>query len=915
MLTSSSFKNQGMNQKYDGLNVTKTNPTIIKAQAIKDVTIRLLYGDYIPDIKAELDATLQSKGYIWESVIHEKDAELALQEFRIQKFIEFENSQGRENKEYILPDDDTTVNILDHDVKVMADYFITNDELNTVSVCKIKTGKAAWQYEDTTEAYALGLLGEKMYPGKNVQIEYLYLGDTNEAIERRNADLSYQDTSKYHVINFDDTFKYMAGSKQNEKTEQIRENGCDKGNCAGCPMVNICNYEEPPISVNIAKSVKPIDQIHVTDAQRQIIEFTHGKARVNAGPGSGKTLVVALHIRYLLENGYRPEDIGLFTFTRTGAEEMTARVVNYCAADGILIDPERFTSTTFNSFCQRIIDDHYLELGYGKKPRVIRDAIRYDMVSKILDQFNKVKEWKYVSYRANKNKPSYLNRNSKIALTTAIKLFSMIKANNWTREDNGLIGYEEQSKETIFQLYEEYQIQLKQNNLIEYEDQLNLVNQLFDHDQELFKNEYPFKAVIVDEFQDTDEKQIDLLKKMIDTRAFEHFMAVGDDSQSIFAFRGTTPEFMIHFENYFGEGFTDFNLLENHRSTKKIIDLANDTVLLDTTGMSKELIPTKPEGVVPYIDGFYTKKQEYTWIANKIKSMIDNGTTPSDIAFLACNGYELKEMASALTKLGVPSILMNPIPYKENARVAALTTFFDSFVNGTSQGLMDYKNVLVNGALKGATGEEIQALIDSFSNELSDTPVTLSNFKTYAKALDVDEIDECYQAFLENIEWCQDMDECKDFFNAFDIYGDQDKFRREEKYEGVSLITIHSAKGLEWDNVFLSLDELDKATYHRGYSNELFETYRKWFVGITRARENLIMTGQYVLTASKSNYTLNNLLMKGYEMLGKVYGFSPEMYEYTKAQEKLEEVEAARNALSNNNAIQNTTQRDMGQSR
>ena len=169
---------------------------------------------------------------------------------------------------------------------------------------------------------------------------------------------------------------------------------------------------------------------------------------------------------------------------------------------------------------------------------------------------------------------------------------------------------------------------------------------------------------------------------------------------------------------------------------------------------------------------------------------------------------------------------------------------------------------------------EIQALIDSFKNEISDKAGSFTQFKQYAKALDINEIDECYQAFLENVEWCHDMDELKEFFNAFDIYGDQDKFRREQKYEGVSLITIHSAKGLEWDNVFLTLDNLDKVNYHKGHSTELFETYRKWFVGITRARENLVMTGQYVLSANKSNYTLNNLLMKGYEMLGKNYGFS-----------------------------------------
>lgn len=149
-----------------------------------------------------------------------------------------------------------------------------------------------------------------------------------------------------------------------------------------------------------------------------------------------------------------------------------------------------------------------------------------------------------------------------------------LKKKDISRENNPYSNYTPVSLDLIFQMYHEYDNTLHTRNMLEYDDQLLQVNRLLELHPSLFE-EIGYKHVIVDEFQDTDLPQIHLLNKIIDTSSFKSFMAVGDDSQSIFAFRHTSPEYMINFGQYFTPNFDDFNLVENHRSTKNIINLAN----------------------------------------------------------------------------------------------------------------------------------------------------------------------------------------------------------------------------------------------------------------------------------------------------------------------------------------------------
>ena len=303
------------------------------------------------------------------------------------------------------------------------------------------------------------------------------------------------------------------------------------------------------------------------------------------------------------------------------------------------------------------------------------------------------------------------------------------------------------------------------------------------------------------------------------------------------------------------------------------------------------------EGAAPTIQGYYSEKQEYDSIAQDIKRRWDNGER--DIAVLMSERTELRKIAGALAKLDVPSVLMCRIPFTENSRVAALQTFYDSFSGKGTQGFADYQNVLLNGTLAGASAEDIDTVVTNMQDNINTSDKGLSSFKAFANALDPDKTDPCYQEFLEKIDFCKDADELDEFWQEFRVYGQSSEFKREGKYEGVCLNTIHSAKGLEWDTTYLSLSKLDKPSLHtKTNAKDRDETIRKFFVGSTRARENLIMSGQYVLKMDKSGAVFNDYVKMAYDLMGKPYGYTFTEYRAVKAQEKAEAQEAATRTIT-----------------
>lgn len=916
MRTSSQLNKTGACQKNARSSISGVSRESMLAGAQKNVLMRLLKGEPISDISGEIDSILAEKHFLWENLEQRLENE-EMFEKRIKKFVAFNGGDPK-----IFPENmDTVVDYFGEQVKAEPDYFVELDN-DAVAVCKITTSAYISDTEDANrqEMYALGLCGEKLFPGKKIYVDRMHLRPKTESPDTyREENGRYFDAYNGYsqAERCVTSIRFNNDVKEQYKTqyEDSKNSTCSPEECARCSQKNVCNFEQAPIFVPVEATVRPITDIRLSYEQRRATEFESGCARCNAGPGGGKTLVTAVRIATLLSKGYEPEDFCLLTYTNAGAQEMTARVMSYAASNGVPLDPERFCSGTINGFCQKIIEDHYQELGYTAPPRPIPEEKRKRVLNDLIDKYPKVSDWKY----GQRTDSAFVNgRYSKNALVMIGNCFATIKREQLTVdtcvEHPQFSLYSSKDIATIFAMYNEFCSMLKEQNLLEFDDQLIEVNQLYDMNSSLFE-EMGFKHILVDEFQDTDLPQIKLLQKMIDTTCFKSFMAVGDDSQSIFGFRHTSPEFMINFGNYFGR-FEDFSLVENHRSTKAIVDFANSVNAKAQVKVDKDLIPTKEEGAQPTIQGYYSKKQEYEAIAADIARRWELGER--DIAVLMSERNELHEMASALTKYGIPSVLMCRIPYLENSRVAALQTFYDSFMGNGNQGFIDYQNVLLNGALQGATAEQFDNTAATMEASLVNAPRGLETFLEFAEALDENQEDPCYQDFLEKVKFCRSSDELDEFWQEFRVYGASSEYKREGRYEGICLNTIHSAKGLEWDTTYLSLSKLDNTRLHnRASLSEKDETIRKFFVGATRARENLIMTGQYVLKMDQHGAVFNDFVKMAYDLLGKPYGYNYAEYRECRLREQADAVERAQTVTTgsrygngSNNGYGNRRQRD-----
>lgn len=368
--------------------------------------------------------------------------------------------------------------------------------------------------------------------------------------------------------------------------------------------------------------------------------------------------------------------------------------------------------------------------------------------------------------------------------------------------------------------------------------------------------------------------QIDFIKYLRGLPTFESLMVVGDDSQSIFGFRETSPEFIIHFEDYMGEPIDDIYLLENHRSTPEIIQFANTINAMNVDKVEKDLIATRPHGTPVIVNGFYDKTSELKYIVEGIKAHLANGFRPEDIAVIAYTKEELKNVADALTKEKIPSMFAAPEPLLENSRIRAILAFANVIRDRT-----DTRNALIvaNALEGGAIMSYPREMIEEKVKEVVATAEAIISIPSLAgkKALflkfieDLSFGDETVQNFKDGLN-NKEFDEIMIYCNDFALYGANAAYRRIDEYPGIVLITAHSSKGLEYKVVYNTISKYQKTKF--ATRKALEEVRRLLFVSATRARDELYITGQYA--ASGSTYdtrVLNTFLNDSFTAAGRDY--------------------------------------------
>lgn len=750
--------------------------------------------------------------------------------------------------------------------------------------------------EKCLELYFLFLYGRSLVPEgeiRTVQANYYYLRKSTDGSSKQAADWDpdFFSGKGGNIVGIEGTVLGGACSKteMDQKYLGMLEEysvgqECTADDCKKCQWNNVCNYVELPKLYEAKTNDSKNGRIIPSDSQRAVIEFRTGICRVNAAAGSGKTECITERGAQMFEEGIRPSEILFITFTDAGANEMKIRISRKCQARGLPISGDDIQAMTFNTFAYRIVKDNYQECGFTKPPQVIDDVRNSVIIEQMLDE-NVVNGLDYLNFTM--EMPNCYG-----ALACAKKVFETIKCDGIAPDDpeaaekimdslseSSVFRFMElESVRQLVGLYPEYDKRLKEDNLLQFADQEPIMMKFLDSHPG-YLEQFGYKHIVVDEFQDSNDIQLETIRRLMSCRTFQSLMVVGDDSQAIYGFRHTSPDNILHFFEKMGKTGKDLYLKENRRSVPEILDLANYVNALNKERVEKDMEAVRSPGHAPIVQGFHNKADEYGYIAEKIKSLIRDGMQPEDIAFIAFKKTELVAMGAELTKLDIPWVMMCPLPFMENSNVKAAMSLAEAFYQPEAEQLyFNYLCAKYHGQIFQCRSiEEIRIEVENMKRnfthmDLLPIDTQRSIYHNYLDALS--EGDEIYQSFLDLIYANEDFQSELEYIRNFSRYGERAGKKMEQKYQGVVLTTAHSSKGLEWKAVFNSITNYDDRSLHSSSPKtraRVEETRRLLFVSITRARDLLYITGQYVSYGKKDDRTYNQFLREVYDALDQEY--------------------------------------------
>lgn len=633
-------------------------------------------------------------------------------------------------------------------------------------------------------------------------------------------------------------------------------------------------------------------------SQQEAVFCTEGPLLVLAGAGSGKTRVLTHRISYLIdEKRVNPWNIMAITFTNKAAGEMRDRVDSIVGmgADSIWV-------STFHSSCVRILRRHIEALGYTTN-------------FTIYDSDDQKTLMKQVFKRLDIDPKTFKER-------SMLNYISNMKNELVTAQECELNAGGDFREKKQAQIYKEYQKQLKANNALDFDDLIMKTVQLFQNSDEILDYyQERFKYIMVDEYQDTNTAQF----KLIYLLASKHrnLCVVGDDDQSIYKFRGANIENILNFEKAF-PGARVIKLEQNYRSTQNILHAANEVIKHNRGRKDKTLWTANDEGELVRFRQFETANEEADAIIRDIK---DGGYAYENCAVLYRTNAQSRLLEERCIAHNIPYRMVGGVNFYQRKEIKDILSYLKTIANGqddlavqrivnvpkrgigaTSMGkVISYasaENYSLYQALcravavpgLGKAAEKIKGFteqIESFRDRMQDETYTIRNLiedileeTGYKKELEAEgEIES--QTRLENIEELinkavsytenSEHPDLSEFLEEVALVADVDSL--DESESRVTLMTLHSAKGLEFPRVYLagledglfpsmmSIMSDDKA--------DVEEERRLCYVGITRARENLM------ITAARQR------MINGETRYSKVSRFVEEIPSYLLNQEKL----------------------------
>ncbi len=606
----------------------------------------------------------------------------------------------------------------------------------------------------------------------------------------------------------------------------------------------------------------------LNDMQKKAVLQTEGAVLVLAGAGSGKTGALTVRIAHLIEKGVKPWNILAITFTNKAAKEMSERV-NKLIGD----KAKDIWVSTFHSTCVRILRRDIDKIGYS------RDFSIYDTD----DQEKMMKE---VFKRLN-----FSITDKTFTVKGALAEISKQKEELISWEDYEAKTDKDIRKVKFAKAYRIYQTLLKENNALDFDDLIYKTIQLFKTDTDVLDYyQEKFKYIMVDEYQDTNTSQYELVRLL--SAKYKNICVVGDDDQSIYGWRGANIRNILDFEKDF-EDTVVIKLEQNYRSTKTILDAANSVIKNNTTRKDKTLWTENDKGSIIHIKRADNEYDEARFVGDKINELILKGDRKyKDFAVLYRTNAQSRAIEDYFVKKSIPYRLLGGIRFYERKEIKDVLSYLkvlsnpadtialkriinvpkrglgdasiekvENFANENNMSFyealshIDEITELKTRAKKFKEFYEVMTEIEKDANELSVSELIESvlNKTGYVQLLQDEGTDEAL-ARIENIdefvskavEYEKSTDEpsLREFLEDIALVADIDNYEPDE--DTVVLMTMHSAKGLEFPYVFIvGMEEGMFPTYRvmqYGTNEDMEEERRLCYVAITRAKEELFIT-------------------------------------------------------------------------
>ena len=608
----------------------------------------------------------------------------------------------------------------------------------------------------------------------------------------------------------------------------------------------------------------------LNEPQREAVYHTDGPLLILAGAGSGKTRVLTHRIAYLIEErNVNPWNILAITFTNKAAGEMRERVDSLVG-----FGSESIWVSTFHSMCVRILRRFIDRLGYDNRFTI------YDTD----DQKTLMKE---VCKKVAIDTKVFKERSLMSAISSAKN--ELILPDEFELNAGG-----DFAKLKIAKVYREYEAQLKANNALDFDDLLVKTVQLLQTQPDVLENyQERFRYIMVDEYQDTNTVQFQLVRLL--AGKYRNLCVVGDDDQSIYKFRGANIRNILDFEHEFSDACV-IKLEQNYRSTGNIMNAANRVIANNKGRKEKTLWTANGEGELVHLRQFDTGYDEADFIAEDIKKEVRAGASYNDHAVLYRTNAQSRLLEEKFVAMNVPYKIVGGVNFYARREIKDLLAYLKTIDNGmddiavrriinvpkrgiglttinriqesaAERGLGFYETLMAPELIPGigrsaAKLDSFAALIEYFKGLTGQMSITdllreVIEKTGYMESLDSEDKEDA-QARKENIdelinkaaayeEAAEDRDEpatLSAFLEEVALVADIDSLDEEQDY--VVLMTLHSAKGLEFPHVYLAGMEdglfPSYMTITSDDRDDLEEERRLCYVGITRAEQELTLT-------------------------------------------------------------------------